>query len=476
MTVAKPLVVDLDGTLAATDTLHEAIAALVLRQPARIPQMIVALLGGPARLKQFLVQTGSYGPDHVPLRADLVDYIEEQRATGRDVHLVTAAPQAVADAVSSRVGLFDSAEGTQGTHNLKGEAKLAAIRARFPDGFTYAGNDRSDVPIWRRSSSIIVAGSSPRVAAVADQLGVPVEQRFPDKPAGCRVWLKAIRLHQWVKNALMFVPLVLAHRYGDLTSIASIAAGFVCMGLMASATYLLNDASDLAADRQHATKRFRPLASGAIPIGQAALVGAMMGIAGLAGAFELSVPFALLMILYTILTVAYSLRLKAIAILDVFVLGLLFTLRIVMGLAIIEVPPSPWLLVFSMFFFFSLSIAKRHTEIVRAASRRLSGTIKGRGYRVTDEPLTLALGMSSSVAATMMLFLYVVNDAYPKGFYKNPEWLWCVAFLVFLWTCRIWLKSHRGKLDDDPIVFALKDPPSWAIGAVLVIVFVLAVL
>ncbi len=223
--------------------------------------------------------------------------------------------------MASRVGIFDSAAGTQGDVNLKGSVKLARLKADFPQGFVYAGNDLSDVVVWRDSQAIIVAGSRPGVAAIAANMDVPIERSFPDRPAGARDWLRAIRLHQWVKNILMFVPVLLAHRYGDIVSITRVAAGFVCMGLMASATYLLNDLADLAADRQHASKRFRPLASGAISVESAVIVGVIMGLAGLAGAVALSYKFAMLMVIYVILTVAYSLRLKAIAILDVFVLA-----------------------------------------------------------------------------------------------------------------------------------------------------------
>jgi len=275
---------------------------------------------------------------------------------------------------------------------------------------------------------------------------------------------------------LMFVPLALAHRYNDPSAVANVALAFVCMGLVASATYIINDLSDLEADRLHRTKKNRPLASAAISATSGAATGFVLGGIGMACALLLDMWFAGYLLAYVVLTLAYSLRLKSIALLDVFVLGLLYTLRIVMGIVLLRAPASPWLLVFSLFFFFSLSMAKRHVEIVRALDRGETGRIKGRGYNTSDAPLSLSLGISSSAIAVMLLFLYVANDAFPAGAYQHPQWLWATSPLVFLWVTRIWLKSHRGKLDDDPINFALRDKPSLLLGVLVAICFAMATL
>jgi 4-hydroxybenzoate polyprenyltransferase len=473
---APPLVVDLDKTLIVTDSLEEALAALVLRKPLMIPGALRAIREGRSQLKAYLGRINAYGPHTLPLREPLVAFLRDQKASGRKIHLVTDANQSVANAISHRLGLFDTAVGSSEHLNLKGPNKLAYLRQQFPDGFSYAGNDASDLDTWRSAETIVIAGASPAIARAAEQLGRPVEHRFANQPATIEDWLRALRVHQWTKNLLMFVPLVLAHRYTSLQALAQVALGFLCMSLVASATYLINDLSDLSSDRAHASKRNRPLARGDITAGQAIAVAGGLGVTGMIGALALSPKFAALLALYVLLTVGYSLRLKAIATLDVFVLGVLYTLRILMGLMLIEASVSLWLVIFSLFFFFSMSMAKRHVEVARALHRGHTGRIRGRGYRGDDAPLTLALGVGSGFAATMVLFLYVVNDAYPIDAYEHPQWLVCIAFLVFLWITRIWLKSHRGKLDDDPVVFALKDPPSWSLGALVVLSFALAIL
>lgn len=471
-----PLVVDLDGTLAKVDGLVDAVVTIALRRPKYVSGALGALFTERYAFKEHLAQVGAYSPETTPLREDLVAYLTEQRAAGREIHLVTASPQAVADKIAARLGIFTTVMGSRDGINLKGEAKARSLCQRFSEGFSYAGNDHSDLAVWRHARSIVTVAALAGVQRAAEQLGVPIERVFPAERQSLRNWLRLMRVHQWSKNVLMFVPLLLAHRYDDLEAIFRVVIGFLVMGLVASATYIVNDLSDLEADRLHATKRRRPLAAAEISSSAGALFAAVIGLVGLIGAFMLDGRFAFVLVMYVVLTLSYSVRLKVIALLDAFVLGLLYMTRIVMGVVLIGVAASPWLLTFSLFFFFSLSMAKRHVEIIRAAERAHVGRIKGRGYEASDAPLTLALGISASLAAVLLLFLYVVNDAYPVDFYKHPQWLWAIGPLVFLWTSRIWLKSHRGKLDDDPVTFAISDPPSWLIGATVATAFALAVL
>lgn len=470
-----PLAVDFDGTLARSDGLLDAVVHTALRAPKHLPGVFASLFSGRLALKEKLQGIGAYKPASIPLDEEFLAFIRAEKAQGRQIHLVTASPHQVAEAVAERVDLFDSVMGSRDNVNLKGKHKAEYLRQRFPEGFAYAGNDASDLDVWRHAKSAVTVGAPPSVANRLQRLGIPIEQRFERKAPSLKSWLKLMRVHQWSKNALMFVPLMLAHQYGNWDVIASTAIAFLCMGLVASATYILNDLSDLDADRQHATKRFRPLASAEISVPGGIAVASVLALLGGVGAVLLDPLFAATLAVYVALTVAYSLRLKAIALLDVFVLGLLFTLRIMMGVVLLHVPPSPWLMVFSLFFFFSLSMTKRHVEIVRAAERGHVGRIKGRGYLPGDAPMTLGLGLASSTVAVTLLFLYVANDAYPVGAYKSPQWLWAISPLVFLWTTRIWLKSHRGRLDDDPITFALRDPPSMGLGLAVFACFILAV-
>ncbi|MCU0830678.1 MAG: UbiA family prenyltransferase [Rhizobiaceae bacterium] len=474
---ALPLIVDLDGTLALGDSLHDALAVLATRRKRDIIAALASLaLGGRVAFKQHLADLWAYPTDTLPLRPEFVAWLEEEFAAGREIHLVTASPQAVADAIALRLHpIFASATGTTGAVNLKGRAKAEHLKARFPDGFVYAGNDSSDLHIWEAASGVVTVATAADVRASAHALGKPVERDFPAKAIAWKSWLKLVRLHQWSKNGLMLVPLVLAHQYTNTEAVLAVVLGMLCMGLVASATYIVNDLGDLESDRRHSTKCRRPIASGAIPAKPAVLCAAALGLTGLAGALVLSPLFAALVLVYVAFTVSYSLKLKTYALIDVFVLGMLYMVRVYMGTVLTGAAASPWLLVFSLFFFLSLSLAKRHVEIVKAGERGHVGIIHGRGYDVRDAPLTLALGVSSSLAAVLLIQLYVVNDAFPVGLYNQPGWLWVIGPVVFLWASRVWLKSHRGELHDDPVVFAIKDPPSWVLGLTILATFILAV-
>lgn len=469
-----PLVVDLDGTLIKSDSLIEALIAALFAKPSMIVAAMRALCRSRFALKEYIAEIGIIDAEKLPLRPEVVEFLQMEKARGREIHLATAAHQSVADAVAARLGLFTSTLGSWDGVNLKGLNKLDALKERFPAGFAYAGNDRSDLDVWRGASSVVLVSAKGRTRRAALNLGVPVEREFPGEMIGLRGWLKALRIHQWSKNLLLFVPLILAHQYDDLSVLARTCVGFVGLGLLASGTYLLNDLSDVDADRIHATKSNRAIARGAIAAQTALAAAFFLIMSGLAvGLLGCGPAFFALQIVYLVLTVSYSLRLKKVAMLDVSVLGGLYTLRVFMGTALVGTETSPWLLAFSLFLFCSLSMAKRHVEIVRAV-RRGSDKIEGRDYFADDAPLTLSFGIAASQSAVLIFFLYIANDAYPVGAYKDPRWLWLIGFCIFLWTGRVWLLSHRGELDDDPVIFALKDFWSLFLGAVVIVLFAMA--
>ncbi|HEX5213407.1 MAG TPA: UbiA family prenyltransferase [Pseudolabrys sp.] len=285
--------------------------------------------------------------------------------------------------------------------------------------------------------------------------------------------LRALRVHQWSKNLLIFVPLFVGHAYHDLTSVFAAAEGFALLCVLASATYMVNDIADLDADRRHQVKRRRPFASGELPVAFGLTVAPLLIVAALAGAFFLSPAFATTLTLYLVLTLAYSFSLKQLPLLDVFVIGMLFVLRIVMGTAVLGLGYSPWLLTFSWAFFLSLALAKRHVEVVRA-DRSGADDVAGRGYRGADWPLTLSFGVGAGLISVVIMLLYLANDAMPSGFYANPHWLYAAPTLMTIWLMRLWLLSHRMELDDDPVIFALKDPASLVLGLLTALAFVLA--
>ena len=407
----------------------------------------------------------------LPLQNDLVDYIVAVAETGRPVHLVTAAAQEIADAVAARIGGFASATGAMPGHTMSNADKLEFAKTKFPVGFAYAGRAPQ---LLAEAKAVVIAKSDTSTARSVKARGGTIEVEIDAPRAGLRTWMKALRCHQWSKNALVFVPLILGHAYFDTTALLTCLAGFLLLSVLASGTYLVNDILDLDADRRHPTKRNRPLARGDIAMSTALWVAAVSIIGSLAAAFALSWPFFLGLAGYLVTTLAYSFYLKRLLLVDVFVLAVLFTSRIAMGIALASVAPSPWLLTFTMFFFLSLSLAKRHVEVINAGQ---SGIMKipGRDYRSTDMALTVALGIGCNAVAMLVLFLYLTNEAMPTGFYRQPYWLWGAAFIVFLWSLRIWGLSHRGKLDADPVAFAIRDKPSIALGLIVACVFGLSI-
>jgi 4-hydroxybenzoate polyprenyltransferase len=468
---ALPLVVDLDGTLLRTDTAFELIAANLAKNPLAVAGALATGVVSRARMKERLAQTDALDIDALPLRDDLVAYLAEQRKAGRELHLVSAADQAIVDKVARRIGLFDSATGSRDGVNLKGPKKAAYLADRFPQGFVYAGDSPADGPVWRASAGAVLAGSLGAAARAQQRSGAPLEAAFPAPALSFKDWRKALRLHQWAKNILIFVAPVMGHEYDNLQALLACFLGFLLLGVVASGTYLLNDLIDLQSDRRHPTKRLRMLASGRLQISRGLVLAPLLILGGVALSFLLSPMFGSAIAAYLVITLAYSLRLKRVPFLDTLLLAWLFTLRILMGAALVTgVVVSEWLLVFSMFFFFGLSIAKRHVEVLKRG-RAGGGELPGRGFSSQDEAVTLAFGVSSSVASILILVLYLMEAAFPTGFYTAPVFLWAMPVLVGGWLTRVWLLAHRGQLDDDPVAFAIRDKVSVALGAALAVSF-----
>lgn len=467
----RPLVLDLDGTVVRGNLLVETALAFVKQNPLQIFKVFSWLLRGRAALKQQLAMQADVDVETLPLNDELLAYAAEQVGAGRKVYIATAADEAIAKQVAARIPFVTDVIASDGVNNLKGAAKAAVLVERFPEGFEYAGDASVDLPVWRAATHATVVEASPSVIAAAGSVA-RIARIFP-RPAPWKALVRSLRPHQWAKNALVFVPLILSGKLAESGPALATLAAFLAMSLVASATYIVNDIVDLADDRRHWSKRERPLASGrlslvagaaAVPLGLAA----GFGLAALAGW-----GVVLATTVYLLCTLAYSLKLKKLPILDGFALASLFTLRLGAGIVASGAPPSPWLLVFSMFLFASLSFAKRHTEVARVIER--GGTeVRGRGYKAIDLPLILAIGISTGMCAVLILVLYIINDAFRQSFYGNTAWLWGFPIVLFLFICRIWLMCQRGQMNDDPVVFAVRDRPSLALGASLMMCFVAA--
>jgi 4-hydroxybenzoate polyprenyltransferase len=468
----QPLVLDLDRTLARTDLLFECLAAALARNPLVILFAVFWMMQGKAVLKRRLAQAAALDLDRLPVNEAVVALAAREAARGRTIVLATAADELMAHRIARRFPFISRVFASDGTVNLKGAAKAWVLRQAFPGGFVYAGDSHADLAIWREASEIVAVGAEVATLKAARALGKPV-LAMPGTGLSSAVLRKAIRMKQWAKNALVFAPVPLAGLVFDVSAWGRALVAFLALSLIASATYLVNDLFDLADDRQHWTKRNRPLASGALRIEYGLVLVPVLALAGFGLAAAAGLKVLAVVALYTVVTLGYSFGLKRVAILDVTTLAGLFTLRLFLGVIAIGVAISPWLFVFSMALFLSLSIAKRHTEVVRAV---LHGKTKlaGRGYVARDEPLLLAMGMGAAMSAIVLFTLYLSSDAVRHAFYSAPEFLWVAPVALFLWLGRVWLKSQRGELDDDPVAFALHDRPSLALGGVLGLGFLFA--
>lgn len=460
------LAVDLDGTLLRTDSLIESVLSLVRERPLSLLTLWGGLARGRAGFKAWVAERAALDVDTWPLNDALMDWLRAERAAGRRLILVTAADRRIAAALAAYTGLFDEVMASAEGRNLKGATKAAALVARAgAAGFDYVGDARADLPVWRAARRAIVVGG-PRIERAARTVA-SVERVFRPEPAPAATLWRALRLHQWVKNLLIFLPLLAAHRIGEPSLVLDAMLAVLIFGLTASAVYLLNDLLDLPADRRHPSKCRRPLAAGTLPlIWGLALIPVLLSVAAGLSLILLPAAFSLVLAGYVVLTSAYSFWLKRQPILDVMTLAGLYTVRVIAGAAALSITPSFWLLAFSMFIFLSLALVKRYTELA-ALLERGELTASGRGWHVDDLPLVQSLGVSAGLACVLVLALYI-DSAPAQRLYATPEALWLICPLLLYWISRLWFKTHRGEMHDDPVVFALRDRLSLLIGAVTV--------
>ena len=465
------LCVDLDGTLLRSDLLVETALALLARRPWMLLAMLWWLAGGKARLKREIAARVALEPAHLPWDERVLDLVRE--AEGRHRVLCTASDHRLASLVSLHLGCFDEVIASDGERNLAGSRKASTLVERFgAGGFDYIGNAAPDLHVWAHARGAIVVNAGPGLARQAAR-ATTLLAHLPAEGGGLRSWVRALRLHQWLKNLLVFVPLLASHRVLEPEASLSAGLAFLAFGLVASGVYLLNDLLDLPSDRQHARKRLRPFAAGTLPVLHGLVAAPLLTLAGLALGWLADPLFALVLAGYYALTLAYSLALKRVTMLDVMVLAGLYTVRIIGGAAAIGAGLSFWLLAFSMFVFLSLAMLKRYTEL-HAMLQQGRQQAAGRGYSVEDLPLLQSLGAAAGYLAVLVLALYIDS---PEGaaLYRTPEALWLLCPLMLYWISRVWVVAHRGAMHDDPIVFAVRDRVSQGV-AVLGALVVLAAL
>lgn len=470
-THAPPLVVDLDGTLVRSDMLVETVVRTLARAPVEALLLPWRLAKGRAAFKQAMAARGPVAVEHLPYHRALLEHLTAEHAAGRRLVLATAADALVARRIAAHLGIFDTVLCSDGVVNLKGAAKRDAIVARVGTRFAYAGDSPTDRAVWRAAEGAILVDAPHRLVEQVRR-ETTVERVFARDRAGIAPWLRALRVHQWTKNLLLFVPLLTAFALFDALGLARMALAFLAFSLAASATYLVNDLWDLDSDRAHPRKRNRPFASGAIPITH----GVAAAAAGLFVAFGLaslvSGGFAAMLLVYLALTSGYSMVFKRYVLIDVILLAILYTFRILAGAVVARVPLTPWLLAFSMFLFLSLALVKRCAELVSLGALGRDAT-QGRDYRVSDLVVLWPFGVGAALSAVVVFGMFI-SQGDTRARYATPDLLWGVAIGLIYWLARLWVKTSRDEMHDDPILFALRDRGSRITIAAMVAVTLMA--
>lgn len=460
----RPICVDLDGSLVATDTLWESIFLLLRKNPLFLFILPWWVLRGKVYFKQKIAQYTTLDAATLPYRETVLNFLRQQREYGRKLILVTAANEKIAHAVAEYLQLFDEVIGTHSQTNLKGLAKLAWLNQRFGQGnYDYIGDAESDLPILQAAHTGYLVAPSRRLQQL---FSCPPQQIFAAPALSWKIVLKVLRPHQWAKNVLIFTTLLLSHQFLDIHKLTLALIAFFCFSLVASAGYVINDLLDLAADRTHTTKKDRPFAAGTVPISYGLPIFiSLLGISAAISLIFIGISFAAMLLFYLILTLAYSFYLKRKMIVDILILAGLYTHRIIAGGVAVDIIPSGWLLAFSMFIFISLAFLKRYIELLELNDlHELYGsehrTVKNRNYWIDDLEMIASMGPTSGYLAVLVFALYI-NSRAVNDLYATSHVLWLICPILLYWMTRIWFLAKRRLMVDDPIKFALDDRVSW---------------
>lgn len=467
------LCVDLDGTLLQTDTLLEATLLLVKRDPRVILSILLWLFRGRAYLKRKVAERAVLDPAGLPYCTELIAYLRTERTSGVRVVLVTGADERVARRVADHLGVFDDVMASDGLKNLTGTRKVRELVARFGSRkFRYVGNSRADLPVWREASQALVCGAGASLLRRLNREGIATGQVFRPRENTALLLAQAMRVYQWPKNLLILVPLFLSHRIVELPLVGRALCAMVAFSLCASALYLVNDLLDLPSDRAHPRKCTRPFASGLLPLATGILATPCLLVASLLLAGLLPLNFLAILVGYGILSAAYSFLLKEVPLLDIFLLGGLYVVRIFAGGAAMGIVISSWTLGYCMFLFLSLALLKRYVELLMLHQKKQAAA-PGRGYVVSDYPILACFGAGTACVAALLLALYIESEEV-RLLYSHPQRLWLLCGMHLYWISRAWLLANRGEMHHDPVLFALKDRASYWLGLIAAAVVLLA--
>lgn len=451
-----PLCVDLDGTLVQTDTLLESMLLLLKKQPMSFARIPFWLLRGKAYMKRHIAERVIPDPALLPYRQDMLVFLQEEKLRNRKLILATASDERIAKSVAKHLDIFDDVIGSDGKRNFSGRAKAAALNRMYGRGqYAYAGNSRKDIAVWQEAASAYVVRATKRVCNRVQKVA-KITRTFPSTYSPCSM-VRAMRPYQWSKNLLVFVPAIFGYKYAAGHFLAESILAFLVLNFVASAVYIANDLLDLESDRHHKQKRMRPFACGLLPIQLGVMMVLLFLILGITTTFLLPIEFLLIIVLYLAITTAYSFSVKRVPILDVLVLACLYVLRIYAGSTATGIETSQWLLGVSFLLFFGMAAAKRFIELQNEEQ------LHGRGYTKDDSEQLMLMGTMSSITAIPILMLYVQSDN-ALLHYNNPERLWLVIPVFLYWTARFWLFVRRGEVQEDPVVFVLKDKPTYYVS------------
>ena len=467
-----PLVVDLDGTLIRTDLLVESFFARLGANPLRIFSLWSSLSRGKACLKADIARDTPIDPAHLPYNEQVLSLVREARERGRPVHLASASNERYVRDVADHLALFDGWLASTESENLSSSVKAMRLVEAFGErGFDYIGNDKADLAVWSRANQRLAVDPSPSVKAALNALD-PNAVVLEPQTGGFRAWLKLLRVHQWTKNTLLFVPAFASHRF-DMAAIVDGTLGAVAFSMAASSIYILNDLVDLDADRRHRTKKLRPLAAGTVSIRQAMLVAPALLSGAMGLGLLVSPAFAGVLLAYLGVTTAYTFHLKRKMMVDIIALASLYTLRVVAGAVAVATVPSEWILAFSMFIFTALALIKRYVELTAILDAALPDPAN-RNYRKSDLPVLGALAAASGFNAVTVFALYISSDTVHR-LYRHPLALWLICPILMYWVGRVLMMADRRLMDDDPIVFALRDRNSLLTFALIGFIMVAAI-
>ncbi len=462
-----PLVVDLDGTLIKTDLLYEGMIMLFRKNPAYIFICLGWLLKGKVHFKNKIFEIVSLRYDLLPYNKELLAFLQSESAKGRKLVLATASLMKHAQGVAKVHPIFDEVYGTENI-NLKGINKLNVLVNDFGEAkFDYIGDSQFDLKIIASARYSYLVNPSKSLERKAGKIS-DLKFVWRSKKLHLKDYIKAIRAYQWIKNVLIFVPLITSHSFYSIDLLLQALGGFFAFSFAASAGYVINDLMDLNADRSHPRKQFRPFASGKLSI----LTGVFMAVILLAGglflASQLNLQFLAILILYFVISFSYSLYFKKIVLYDVFILAMLYSTRVIAGGIVTNVAISFWLIAFSTFIFLSLAFVKRYSELMKITTQT-GLKDRGREYAGGDLNLLQVMGIVSGFLSVVVFSLYIDSPEVSK-LYSHPKILWSISLLFLFWISRIWIITNRGNMTDDPIVFAIKDVTSYFIFLIIGII------